>query len=235
MSIISYILITMLRNISFFCLHGLVPWKRTPTRPALQPLIIFLLGAPGVGKGTISGFLNTSFNGLTHLSYGDLLRYEDRIPGSWISSFPRREGATNPLLPARDAVKLLRNTIETGALKHGQMTWLIDGFPREEDHVAEWLKQMPRADLVLYLFCPPDVSFERIMGRAEKSGRPEDADPQKVRTRLQRNIAKCEPMLDALERPGMQITRIDANRDLETVKKEVYDHVQEAMVNWAGN
>ncbi|KAI1654637.1 hypothetical protein F4813DRAFT_369702 [Daldinia decipiens] len=53
------------------------------SRLSTQPLIIFILGAPGTGKGTHSKFLNTTFSSLTHLSYGDLIRYEDRIPGSW--------------------------------------------------------------------------------------------------------------------------------------------------------
>ncbi|KAI1408208.1 P-loop containing nucleoside triphosphate hydrolase protein [Hypoxylon sp. FL1857] len=197
----------------------------------LQPLIIFILGVPGVGKGTLSEFLNVSFPGLTHLSYGDLVRYQDRIPGSWVSSLPRRQGTSSPLLPTHDAVKLLRKTIETGVLWYGQMTWLVDGFPRREDHVIEWLKQMPQADRALYLFCPPDVSFNRIIGRASSSGRPDDVNPEIVRERVNRSYLESEPMLDALIKSGIRVVRVDANKDLDTVKREVFGYVQEAIRN----
>ncbi|KAI0886119.1 P-loop containing nucleoside triphosphate hydrolase protein [Annulohypoxylon maeteangense] len=223
---VGHFLRTSLRNTSFSSLLSLVSGRRASTRQLPRPLIIFILGAPGVGKGTLSQSIWESEPGMTHLSYGDLVRYHDRIPGSWISSFPRREGTDSPLLPAHGAVKLLRNTIEAGVLQHGQMTWLIDGFPRQKEHVAEWLAQMPPADSTLYLFCPVEISITRIMGRSETSGRPDDADSDKVRLRVQRTVAECEPMLDALEKSGMRVVRVDANRELKTVKAEVLRHVK---------
>ncbi|KAI1779410.1 P-loop containing nucleoside triphosphate hydrolase protein [Hypoxylon cercidicola] len=199
-----------------------------------RPLFIFILGAPGVGKGTISAFLKEAVPGLTHLSYGDLTRYHDRIPGSWVSSFPRREGTNNPLLPARDAVTLLRGPIETGVRQHGQLMWLLDGFPRREQHVTEWLAQLPRADCTLYLFCPPELSVNRVLGRASTSGRPDDANVERVLERVTRINAESGAMLDALETAGMRVARVDASRDLETVKGEVLGHIQEAMRAWQG-
>ncbi|XXH05849.1 protein that induces appearance of [PIN+] prion when overproduced [Hypoxylon texense] len=191
-----------------------------------RPLFIFILGAPGVGKGTISTFLKTAIPGLTHLSYGDLTRYQDQIPGSWISSFPRREGTNGPLLPARDAVTMLRATIEKGARRHGQLVWLVDGFPRREEHVAEWVAQLRPAACTLHLTCPPEVSLRRVLGRAATSGRPDDADAEKVVKRLTRSNAESAAMLDALEAAGMRIARVDASRDVDTVKGEVWGYVQ---------
>ncbi len=130
---------------------------------APEPLIIFLLGPPGAGKGTQSALLKAAFPGLiTHLSYGDLVRYQDRIPGSWVSSFPRRGGGSNngnsssggsggsgggsastssnsPLVSADAAVHLLRDVIERGLGRYGQRVWLVDGFPRSAEHVAAWV------------------------------------------------------------------------------------------------
>ncbi|KAI1392252.1 P-loop containing nucleoside triphosphate hydrolase protein [Hypoxylon trugodes] len=199
------------------------------TGTSLQPLIIFIIGVPGVGKGTHSEFIKAAFPGLTHLSFGGLIRYQDKIPGSWVSSFPRRETTDRPLLPARDAVKLVRDTIETGVKQYGQMVWLIDGFPRDEQHVAEWMAQMPRPDCALYLFCSPEVSCERLLGRAGTSGRPEDKDPKSIQERVQRNNAESGPMLDALEQSGVPIIRVDTDRDLNIVKEEVVDHIRGMM------
>ncbi|KAI1643597.1 P-loop containing nucleoside triphosphate hydrolase protein [Daldinia loculata] len=199
------------------------------SRSSTQPLIIFILGAPGTGKGTLSKFLNTTFSSLTHLSYGDLIRYEDRIPGSWVSSFPRREGTERPNIPARSAVTLLRNTIEDGVVRNGQLAWLVDGFPRREQHVTEWVAQMPRARCILYLTCPPEVSLVRVLGRASTSGRPDDANEVRARERITRSIAESEAMLVALEESGMQITRVDANRDFEVVREEVLQEIRVSL------
>ncbi|KAI0379169.1 hypothetical protein F5Y04DRAFT_260603 [Hypomontagnella monticulosa] len=159
---------------------------------------------------------------LTHLSYGDLTRYYDRIPGSLVSSFPRREGTNSPLLPAPVAVRLIRDTIDMGAKQHGQMMWLVDGFPRREEHVAGWLAEMPQADCAIYLFCSPEISVKRISDRSATSGRPDDGDPVKVRKRVERSNADSGPMLDALEQSGIHVNRVDTERDVETVKGEVF-------------
>ncbi|KAI1140965.1 P-loop containing nucleoside triphosphate hydrolase protein [Hypoxylon sp. FL0543] len=225
----SYFSATIFPKILDIFPFSLVPIRGASRRCSLRPLIIFILGAPGVGKGTLSGFLKASFPGLTHLSYGDLVRYHDQIPGSWVSSLPRRQGTSSPLLPVHGAVRLLRETIETGAVQHGQMTWLVDGFPRREDHVAEWLKQMPQADRALYLFCPPEVSSNRIIRRARTSGRPDDVDPEKVWERVQRFHIECEPMLNALKNSGIEVVKIDAHRDLDAVKKEIFGCVQASL------
>ncbi|KAI6080525.1 P-loop containing nucleoside triphosphate hydrolase protein [Hypoxylon rubiginosum] len=196
-----------------------------------RPLIIFILGAPGVGKGTASVYLKAAFPRLTHLSYGDLARYQDSIPGSWVSSFPRREGTSNPLLPAGDGVKLILDTI-WGGVERGQMVWVIDGFPRTEEHVTEWAARMPPAACTLYLSCPPEISVSRILGRAGTSGRLDDADLEKVKSRVERAHADSKPMLSTLERSGMRIIRVDAARDVEIVKEEVLRHVLLAKQEW---
>ncbi|OTB04005.1 hypothetical protein M426DRAFT_12088 [Hypoxylon sp. CI-4A] len=199
---------------------------------SLRPLIIFILGAPGVGKGTISSFLKETFPTLTHLSYGELVNYCDKSPGSWVSCLPRRGGSLRPLVPARDAVRLVGDAMKEGIRRHGRMIWLIDGLPRDQDHVVEWMTQIGRADFILYLSCPPEVSYARMDKRAETSGRPEDADPAKVRERVQRNIRANGPMLEALEKSGIELVRVDANRDLPVVKREVLDHVQNVIQTW---
>ncbi|KAL7621504.1 bifunctional uridylate/adenylate kinase [Parahypoxylon ruwenzoriense] len=206
-------------------------WHPSKARPNRQPLIILILGAPGVGKGTISAYLKASFPGLTHLSYGDLARYQDSIPGSWVSSFPRREGSSSPLLPAGEGVKLIYDTIWAG-VKRGQMFWVVDGFPRTEEHVIEWTMQMPPAVCTLYMTCPSEISVARVFGRAKTSGRPDDADQEKVRNRVERAHANSESMINALEESGMRVVRVDADRDLEIVKQEVLSHVQFARQEW---
>ncbi|RWA03158.1 hypothetical protein EKO27_g11947, partial [Xylaria grammica] len=67
---------------------GSTDWGDNP------PLIIFILGPPGAGKDTHSKRLRRDFPGLTHLSYGEMLRYQASIPASWVSTFPRATAST---------------------------------------------------------------------------------------------------------------------------------------------
>ncbi|RYP38240.1 hypothetical protein DL767_002625 [Monosporascus sp. MG133] len=196
-----------------------------------EPLIIFILGPPGAGKGTQSASLRAAFPGLAHLSYGDLVRYQDSIPGSWVSSFPRRgNGSSTPLLPADAAVQLLGETIEAG-VGRSQLAWLVDGFPRTEEHVAAWsAARMPPARCALHLTCPPETLVRRVLARS--SGRPDDAVPELVRERVERNMAESEALLKALAESGVSLIRVDADRDVGAVKGEVLAHAQQAVNDW---
>ncbi|RYO94864.1 hypothetical protein DL762_000298 [Monosporascus cannonballus] len=196
-----------------------------------EPLIIFILGPPGAGKGTQSASLKAAFPGFTHLSYGDLVRYQDGIPGSWVSSFPRRgNGSSSPLLPADAAVRLLGETIEAG-VGHGQLAWLVDGFPRTEEHVAAWsAARMPPARCALHLSCPPETLVRRVLARS--SGRPDDAVPELVRERVERNARESEALLQALADSGVSLIRVDSDRDVGAVKGEVLAHAKQVIDDW---
>ena len=191
--------------------------------------IVFLLGPPGAGKGTQSAFLRAAVPGLTHLSYGDLVRYQDGIPGSWVSSLPRRgEGSSSPVVPADAAGRLLGETIMAGAASHGQRLWLVDGFPRTAPHVAAWTAAgMPPARLALRLVCPPETLIRRVLSRAsEAAGRPDDANPALVRERVERNEREADALVSALVDAGVPVVEVNAGRDVEGVKREVLAHFQ---------
>lgn len=217
--------------------------KRTATRDYGQldskpvnwggqpPLVVFILGPPGAGKETHSKRLRRDFPGLTHLSYGDALRYQASIPASWVSMFPRRGGGVDgdPVLPAPDAVLLLREMMESGVAR-GQRMWLIDGFPRTKEHMDAWDDaRMPRARCTLFLECDGRVLVDRILGRAATSGRPDDADVGKVRERVQRNMKASDAMLRACRDCDVPVTNIDANRDLDVVYKDIRKHFEVSL------
>lgn len=194
-------------------------------------LIFFILGPPGAGKETHSKRLRRDFPGLTHLSYGDMLRYQASIPASWVNMFPRRGGNVDgdPVLPAADAVRLLRETIESGAAR-GQRMWLIDGFPRSKEHMDAWTEaRMPQPTRTFFLECNDLVLRDRILSRAVTSGRPDDADPEKVHERIGRNMKANRAMLQALGDCGVPVIRIETNRDLDTVYQDIRAHFRKSI------
>ncbi|KAI1485473.1 P-loop containing nucleoside triphosphate hydrolase protein [Biscogniauxia mediterranea] len=205
--------------------------KRGPS-----PLIVFMLGPPGAGKGTQSAALCVENPGLTHLSFGDLLRHHDRIPGDWVTSFPRRHGKVgNRLLPAENAVQLLVQTIKKGAERHenNQMTWIVDGFPRNKKHVAAWLKNAPPVQCAFYLSCDRDVLEARIGGRAaDGSGRVEDTDPEMIKERVDRSLRESQAMLDVLKANGIRVIQVDTNRSVDSVGNELDMHFKRISGDW---
>ncbi|KAH9906857.1 P-loop containing nucleoside triphosphate hydrolase protein [Xylariomycetidae sp. FL2044] len=190
-----------------------------------HPVIVLILGPPGAGKGTQCQRLRAHIPGLTHLSYGELLRYEAKNPGSWVSSFPTRYGTDgHPVLPADAATTLLRERVEAGVAR-GQLVWLIDGFPRSEAHVLAWFRQMPfRPTCALFLHADPQTLVQRILGRAADSGRPDDADPGRVVDRVNRNIAECDGLLIAVSHFGVPVVRIGTTGDADDVFREILRH-----------
>ncbi|KAK7988474.1 hypothetical protein PG989_008789 [Apiospora arundinis] len=190
-----------------------------------KPLIILILGAPGVGKGTQSKYLASTF-GLTHLSYGDLMRKLRDDKASVVSTLPLKEGTKSPAVPDDLGALLLWREIELGMRNDRKMAWLVDGFPRNHRQVTKWMEQASSVQPVLYLFAPMSVSASRIDGRANSSGRTEDANRGIIVDRLHRYHKEREPLLAKLEDQGFQVKRIDSNRELAEVQQELHTLVK---------
>ena len=79
---------------------------------------------------------------------------------------------------------------------------MVDGFPRNYDNVQGWMEHMPSYTAVLGALvynCPMEVLEQRIMTRAETSGRSDD-NLESARRRFDTFRAQTEPVVRALER-----------------------------------
>jgi UMP-CMP kinase len=88
--------------------------------------IIFILGSPGSGKGTLCQQLVERFPALAHFSAGDLLRAERANPDSPVAELINTTIKEGKIVPAEITIGLLKNAIESSSAK----MFLIDGFPR---------------------------------------------------------------------------------------------------------
>lgn len=135
-----------------------------------------ILGAPGSGKGTISGRLIKDFH-LKHLASGDILRNQissQSEAGVQAESFVSQ----GHLVPDELMVKLIEKELETS-----HQSWLLDGYPRTLLQ-AKALSSTQTVDLVLNLDVPFDVIRQRLEKRwiHKPSGRVYHSDwsPPKV-------------------------------------------------------
>lgn len=109
------------------------PHKPTPTFSPKTVSVIYVLGGPGVGKGTQCANLVRDY-GFTHLSAGDLLRAEQERPGSQFGQMIKDHIKEGIIVPMEVTVQLLENamTDTMGGHKDGVSSkgrFLIDGSP----------------------------------------------------------------------------------------------------------
>ena len=145
---------------------------------------LILFGPPGSGKGTQSEKIVQKFD-LIHLSTGNLLRQEiaDKTPlGLQAKNFMDK----GQLVPDEVVIGMIDSCLEKNA---GAKGFLFDGFPRNEAQAEalDRLLELRKTSIskVIKLDVPDEVCLNRLMGRAETSGRTDDASEEVNKRRLE--------------------------------------------------
>jgi len=137
-------------------------------RAALTPTFVFVVGGPGVGKGTQVARIAATF-GYTPVAAGDLLRAE----------VARRSPHGAAIQACLDAGRLVPMDITIGLLTRAMAAsrarrLLIDGFPRDVPQAAAFEAALGAPAFVLFFDAPEAVLTERLLHRAATSGRSDD-------------------------------------------------------------
>jgi type II secretory pathway component PulJ len=104
--------------------------------------------------------------------------------------------------------------------------FLTDGFPRSMENWNSWKAVVgDEAEVVgiLHLVCTEEIMLERIMKRAQTSGRNDD-NPEVLKQRFEVNQKETSPVLE-LFRADNKVFDIDAGGDVETVKNLAFKQV----------
>ena len=125
---------------------------------------IILLGAPGVGKGTVAEAIRDKMK-LAHLSTGDMLRAAVKAgtpTGQKAESFMKR----GELVPDEVILDLVFDRIDREAK---DTVYLFDGFPRTIEQATMLDNGLARregaVERVVLLDAPRDLCIERLCGR----------------------------------------------------------------------
>jgi len=134
-------------------------------------MIIF--GPPGSGKGTQSKLIAEEYN-MMHLSTGDILRHEIKM-GTELGNSAKKFIDKGLLVPDDLILNMIENKIKT---LDSHTSVIFDGFPRTVEQAKELKKILhERGDwitVLLNLEVPREVLIERLLKRAEISGRTDD-------------------------------------------------------------
>jgi UMP-CMP kinase len=187
-----------------------------PRLPCPKPNVVFILGGPGSGKGTMCE-LATEQLGWMHFSAGDLLRAEREKQGE-MSDMIREYIKAGKILPKEITVTLLKNAMEMCTRTTGKKNFLIDGFPRSFNNLDGWVEifgKEAELPMMLYFECPYDELEKRIMGRAKYSGRSDD-NLESLKLRFNTFKEKTLPTVELFKSKG-RCVEIDASQDREAV------------------
>lgn len=156
-------------------------------------LNLVLFGPPGAGKGTQSEKLIEKYN-LVHLSTGDILRGEI-TQGTELGIEAKKLMDQGILVPDEVVIGMISNKLDSNKDANG---FIFDGFPRtvaQAEALDELLKSKSSVISGMVALVVDNVELEkRLLNRGKDSGRPDDANPEVIRKRINEYNSKTAPV-----------------------------------------
>lgn len=170
------------------------------TNSSMINLILF--GPPGSGKGTQASNLVDKF-GLTHISTGDLFRYElgNNTP---LGQEAKKYMDKGELVPDSVTISMLENKMNMTPNEKG---YILDGFPRtiaQAEALDKILKSRgTKVTHLLALNVDDEEIVRRLLERGKTSNRADDANEEVIRKRIVEYNAKTSPVYDYYDKVGL--------------------------------
>jgi len=165
--------------------------------PNKSAVTVFVLGGPGSGKGTQCEKIKERYEGVVHLSAGDLLRAaaaSGSPEGNKIAEI-MKEGK---LVPLETTIGLLKKAM---AEQQGKC-FLIDGFPRAQNQATKFEEDIGLPGAVLFFDCPEEEMEKRLLKRGETSGRSDD-NTEAIKKRFKTFVEESKPVQGYYEAKGL--------------------------------
>ena len=189
-----------------------------------KPEIIFIIGGPGIGKGTICSYLKSDYpNIISAISTGDILRSvvkEKKAEGWELLEEDMKKGK---LISSERVLLYLKQPI----LSSNKKVILVDGYPRNFENLEIWDKSMQNLveiKAVFYFEGSHDIMIKRILGR--KDGREDDKNEEVIKKRIEVFEKETKPLVDIFEKRG-NLIKINCNNNFDII----YSDVKKALMN----
>jgi len=212
-------------------------------------MILILLGAPGVGKGT-QGVLISKEYGIPQISTGDILRKEVKEETE-LGRKAKQYMDKGELVPDDIIIDMMEKRIKEDDCKNG---FILDGFPRttaQAEAFDEMLKKNSlNLDKVLLIDVPEEEIVERLTGRrvcpncgavyhiknnppkqegiCDKCGskliQRDDDTEEVVRNRLEVYKKSTMPLVEYYEKQ-QKLVRIDGTGEIE----EIFERIKKVL------
>jgi adenylate kinase len=177
---------------------------------------LVILGPPGAGKGTMCNLLK-KYNGFNLVCAGDILRAEKKS-GSDLGKKIANLIDKGNLVPD----EIVDEMIETELSKIDEPI-LLDGYPRTIAQ-AENLDRLLNNVIVVWLDVPADVTIQRNLERGKTSKRPDDANVDVIKQRLDNYNKETAPVKEWYEKTG-RVVEVDGVGEIS----EVLDRIKNTL------
>jgi adenylate kinase len=195
---------------------------RTNAMPAnpVKYRAILLFGAPGSGKGT-QGKMIGCIPGFLHSSTGDIFRSLDKQ--SEMGQIFLRYSTRGELVPDEFTVKLwkqhMQNLVAAGKFNPATDIVVMDGIPRNVRQAELLSDTIDVVKIICLETSNLDQFVQRLKLRATKENRPDDADEQVIRNRMDVYRRETQPVLDFY--PADRVARVEADQTIVRVLGDV--------------
>ncbi|MCH8146812.1 MAG: nucleoside monophosphate kinase [Planctomycetes bacterium] len=189
------------------------------TRTSVYPSVL-IFGGPGSGKGTQGAIVGQMAN-LVHLAMGDIFRGLDKKSdiGQEFLSYSTKGQLVPDELTIRVFHRHVNQRIERDEIDLGYHTLILDGIPRTTEQV-KLLEDIIEVKRIVYLVMrDKDALVARLIARAAKSDRPDDADREVILNRIEVFERETAPVLDAY--PKKLVARVNADQPPLAVLRDV--------------
>lgn len=156
-------------------------------------LNIVLFGPPGAGKGTQSEKLIAKY-GLVHLSTGDILRSEI-ARGTALGMEAKQIMDRGDLVSDEIVIGMIESKLDANPNANG---FIFDGFPRTQAQAVALDDLLQKKGTAISAMLALEVDNEelvkRLLLRGKESGRPDDANEDIIRNRVNEYNNKTLPL-----------------------------------------
>lgn len=187
--------------------------------------VIFVLGGPGAGKGTQCAKLVDNY-GFVHLSAGDLLRAEQKRPGSEFGELIAQHIRDGIIVPQEVTIALLKNAMLAEAAK-GNKRFLVDGFPRKMDQALTFEDEIATSAFTLFFECPEEVMLKRLLERGKTSGRTDD-NIESIKKRFRTFIETSFPVVEYFEKQN-KVVKVSCDHPVDVVYADVQRAIKDKI------
>ncbi len=189
---------------------------------------ILMFGGPGTGKGT-QGVVLGQMPNLVHLAMGDIFRNLNK--SSDIGKESLSYSTEGKLVPDELTVRVFKNHVEEQIkaqnIDLNYHTLILDGIPRTVDQVQALADAIDVKKVISLVMQDRDALIARMIKRAAKSQRPDDADRAIIENRIEVYERQTRPVLDVY--PKKLIARVNADQPPLAVLRDIADCLIDAV------
>lgn len=186
---------------------------------------LIFFGIQGSGKGTQAKRLAEEFGYYIFEAGGELRKI--KASGTELGNTVASYIDNGELVPFEIIMQVVKEAI---AAQPADQKILFDGIPRDEDQMRAFdqiLSDAGREFCCVHILLEKDEAVARIRGRAEKEGRADDADEQKVLRRMELFEEKTMPVIAKYSAEG-KVVEIDGKGELDEVYGRIKDVIRDS-------